>query len=434
MMLLRIALLSLWQARRRTAALGSAIAFVSALLVMMLGVSEGMNQSLIESSTTLASGHVNVAGFFKVTAGAAAPVVTKSKALTEVIRKAVPEATSIVPRGRGFAKVIGDRSSMLLGLTGITIDDDKGLAEVIRLKEGKLEDLRKPNSVLLFEDQAATLDVRVGDAVTLSAPTPRGTNNTLDVTVVAVARNVGMMSQFFVFVNGASLQRFYQLNDDTTGALQVYLPSSDLEVVKEVQGRLREALTAAGYQVLDDDPRAFFFKIENVNREGWTGQKLDITNWHDEVNFVAWTVDLMSALSFFLAIVLLAVIGVGIMIVMWISVRGRTREIGTLRAIGMQRTSVLAMFVAEGFLLGLISTLIGTVFGVVLAFVVTALRVPLPVEVQFVLLSERLIIIPTALWALRSLGFITAVVTAISIGPAFLAARMKPVSAMAHAG
>ncbi len=434
MMLLRIALLSLWQARRRTAALGSAIAFVSALLVMMLGVSEGMNQSLIESSTTLASGHVNVAGFFKVTAGAAAPVVTKSKALTEVIRKAVPEATSIVPRGRGFAKVIGDRSSMLLGLTGITIDDDKGLAEVIRLKEGKLEDLRKPNSVLLFEDQAATLDVRVGDAVTLSAPTPRGTNNTLDVTVVAVARNVGMMSQFFVFVNGASLQRFYQLNDDTTGALQVYLPSSDLEVVKEVQGRLREALTAAGYQVLDDDPRAFFFKIENVNREGWTGQKLDITNWHDEVNFVAWTVDLMSALSFFLAIVLLAVIGVGIMIVMWISVRGRTREIGTLRAIGMQRTSVLAMFVAEGFLLGLISTFIGTVFGVVLAFVVTALRVPLPVEVQFVLLSERLIIIPTALWALRSLGFITAVVTAISIGPAFLAARMKPVSAMAHAG
>ncbi|MDP3500934.1 MAG: FtsX-like permease family protein [Myxococcales bacterium] len=434
MMLLRIALLSLWQARRRTAALGSAIAFVSALLVLMLGVSEGMNRSLIESSTTLASGHVNVAGFFKVTAGAAAPVVTKAQALTEVIRKAVPEATSIVPRGRGFAKVIGDRSSMLLGLTGITIDDDKGLAEVIRLKEGKLEDLRKPNSVLLFEDQAATLDVRVGDAVTLSAPTPRGTNNTLDVTVVAVARNVGMMSQFFVFVNGASLQRFYQLNDDTTGALQVYLPNSDLEVVKEVQARLREALTAAGYQVLDDDPRAFFFKIENVNREGWTGQKLDVTNWHDEVNFVAWTVDLMSALSFFLAIVLLAVIGVGIMIVMWISVRGRTREIGTLRAIGMQRTSVLAMFVAEGFLLGLISTLVGTVFGIMLAFVVTALRVPLPVEVQFVLLSERLIIIPTALWALRSLGFITAVVTAISIGPAFLAARMKPVSAMAHAG
>lgn len=432
MMLLRIALLSLWQAKRRSAALGSAIAFVSALLVVMLGVAEGMNRSLIESSTTLTSGHVNVAGFFKVTSGAAAPVVTKAKAVTEVIRKAVPEATSIVPRGRGFAKVIGDRGSMLLGLTGVSIDEERGLSQVLRMKEGSLEDLRKPNSVLLFEDQAATLDVRVGDAVTLSVPTPRGTNNTVDVTVVAVARNVGMMSQFFVFMNGASLQRFNQLNEDTTGALQVYLPTSDLEVVKQVQERLREALAAAGYELLADDPRAFFFKIENVNREGWTGQKLDITNWHDEVNFVAWTVDLMNALSFFLAVVLLAVIGVGIMIVMWISVRGRTREIGTLRAIGMQRTSVLAMFVAEGFLLGLLSTLAGTVLGVALAFGLTALRLPLPVEVQFVLLSERLVIVPTALWAARSLVFITAVVTAISVLPAFLAARMKPVSAMSH--
>ncbi|MDP3504663.1 MAG: hypothetical protein Q8S33_30270 [Myxococcales bacterium] len=29
----------------------------------------------------------------------------------------------------------------------------------------------------------------------------------------------------------------------------MYLPNSDLEVVKEVQARLRDALTTAGYQV-----------------------------------------------------------------------------------------------------------------------------------------------------------------------------------------
>ncbi len=60
-------------------------------------------------------------------------------------------------------------------------------------------------------------------------------------------------------------------------------------------------------------------------------------------------------------------------------------------------------------------------------------NVLLPVEVQFMLLSGRLIILPQSLWAFRSLGFITALVTAHSIGPAFLAARLKPVSAMAHA-
>lgn len=433
-MLLRIALLSLWQARRRTGALATAIGFVSMLLVLMLGVAEGMNRALVESSTTLMSGHVNVAGFFKVTAGQAAPVVTKAKVLTEFVRKEVPEAVYIASRGRGFAKVIGDEGSTLIGLAGISVDEEKGLSQVLRIKEGALADLKKPNSMLLFEDQAATLAVRVGDAVTISAPTPRGTNNTVDVTVVAIARNMGMMSQFSCFVNAGTLQRLYQLNDDTTGALQVYLPTSDLEVVKRVQSRLREALIKAGYELMPDDPRAFFFKFENVSREGWTGQKLDLTNWHDEVSFASWTVDLMSALSFFLAIVLLAVVGVGIMIVMWISIRGRTREIGTLRAIGMQRRAVLRMFITEGFLLGFLATLGGALLGIAIAAVLTSLQVPLPQGVQFVLLSDKLIIIPTVKWVLTSLAFITTVVTLISFGPAFVAARMKPVTAMAHAG
>ena len=35
-------------------------------------------------------------------------------------------------------------------------------------------------------------------------------------------------------------------------------------------------LADAGYQLMDNDPRAFWMKFDVVNREGWTGQKLDI--------------------------------------------------------------------------------------------------------------------------------------------------------------
>ena len=41
---------------------------------------------------------------------------------------------------------------------------------------------------------------------------------------------------------------------------------------------------------------------------------------------------------------------------MWIAIRERTREIGTLRAIGMQRGGVLRMFLFESFQMGLIGT------------------------------------------------------------------------------
>jgi ABC-type lipoprotein release transport system permease subunit len=431
-MILKIALLSLWQHKRRTFFLGVAISLVTALLLVMLGVTEGMRRSLVEASTTLMSGHVNVAGFFKVTSGQAAPVVLHSEEIREVVKKEVPELTYIAKRGRGWARLVSETSSKMLGLAGVEIAEEQGLQKILQIKEGRLEDLAKPGAILLFEDQASDLEVKVGDALTLSAPTPRGVSNTLEVTVVAVARNLGMMSQFSAFLNDATLRRLYQLNDDTTGALQIYLPSAELPYVKTVQARLRDALGKAGYQLMDEDPRVFFMKFENVQREAWVGQRLDITNWHDEVSFSSWTVDLMSALSFFLAVVLLQVVGVGIMIVMWMSIRERTREIGTLRAIGMQRRTVLLMFLTEGAMLGALSTAAGVALGLGASLALNAAALRLPLGLQFVLLSEKLLIVPTAQWALGTTVFITAAVTVFAVIPSIVAARLRPVTAMAH--
>ncbi|MHB8879681.1 MAG: ABC transporter permease, partial [Myxococcaceae bacterium] len=72
-MLLLIAARSLLQHKRRTFLLGAAIAGVTALLVLLAGVSTGVHATMFESATTLMTGHVNVAGFYKVTAGMAAP-------------------------------------------------------------------------------------------------------------------------------------------------------------------------------------------------------------------------------------------------------------------------------------------------------------------------------------------------------------------------
>ena len=72
---LTIAWRSLVQHRRRTAFLGTAIAAVTALLVLLTGLSTGVEETRIDTATTLSTGHLNVGGFFKVTAGQAAPHV-----------------------------------------------------------------------------------------------------------------------------------------------------------------------------------------------------------------------------------------------------------------------------------------------------------------------------------------------------------------------
>ena len=69
---LTIAFRSLVQHRRRTLFLGTAIAAVTTLLVLLNGLTTGVRETMIDTATTLSTGHVNVGGFFKVTAGQAA--------------------------------------------------------------------------------------------------------------------------------------------------------------------------------------------------------------------------------------------------------------------------------------------------------------------------------------------------------------------------
>ncbi len=423
---------SLSQHKTRTILIGGAIAFVTTLLIGLLGVSIGMRTTMLKSATTLMSGHVNVGGFYKVTPGQAAPVVTKYKKVAEIIEKNVPELDFWVQRGRGWAKLISDKGSMQVGIGGIEIDRERDFKKVIVIKEGKLEDLKRPDGIVIFEEQAKKLEVKIGDSMTLSAATPRGTNNTIDVTVVAIANNVGMMSSWNTFMSAEGLRRLYTLNEETAGALLLYL--KDMSQVSKVQAHLREVFAKEGYAVMDDNPQPFWMKFPIVTRENWTGQKLDVTNWEDEIAFMKWTSSALTGLSVMVTFVLMLIIAVGIMNIMWITIRERTREIGTLRAIGMQRRQVLVMFIIEGFLLGLTGTVLGTTVGLLASAGLNAAHIKLPIGVQLFLMTDHLVLAPNLAAIILAPGVITAVITAISVIPSFLAARMRPVSAMSHFG
>src|SRR6478752_6223785 len=94
-----IALRNLAQHSKRTLLLGGAIAGVTSLLTLLLCLSSGMHATMLESATTLSTGHINVAGFYKVTAGQSAPVVTQFKKLEEIVKKTLPDLDFVAARG-----------------------------------------------------------------------------------------------------------------------------------------------------------------------------------------------------------------------------------------------------------------------------------------------------------------------------------------------
>jgi putative ABC transport system permease protein len=429
---LQIAARNLAKHTKRNAFLGGAIGVVTMLLILLGGLTAGIRAAMLESATTLMTGHVNVGGFFKITSGTGAPLVTEYERVLADARRHVPELGYVTVRGRGYAKAVSETGSMDLVLGGLDIGSEPRFRQVVRLVEGNLDELAQPGTILLFEDQAKRLGAKVGDALTLSAPTARGVSNTADVRVAAVARNVGILSSFSAFLPAGTLRQLYQLNATTTGVIHLYL--SDPAASARVAARLRGALAEDGWRMMDADPQPYWQKFAKVNSEDWVGQKLDVTTWEDEMSFLTWILKALQGLTGLLVSILMVIVVIGIMNTLAIAIRERTREIGTLRAIGMQRTKVLWLFLLEAALLGLAGTAAGALAGVAVAAGLNAARIAVPESVQMFLMQQRLWLAVSPAAVVRYAAGIAAVTTIAALYPAWYAAKLKPVTAMHHIG
>jgi putative ABC transport system permease protein len=439
---LLIAARNLIQARRRSLLLGLAFAMVMLLLVFLLGLSEGITENMIKSAITLSTGHVNVAGFYKASSADAAPIVTSAAEVRKVVKENTPGLVAIRDRGRGWARAISATGAQFAGITGIDPKEEADLAHTLVLakedsyvdkggtseRKGDLARLGEPGSVVVFASQAKKLGVRVGDVLTLVAQAGR-MNNSADVTVVAVCEDIGLLSSFSMFVSKQTGNDLYQLKPDTAGAIQLIV--SDIDKSDDTMEHLRGALEKKGYRLMDHDSNPFWLKFPLVQGDDWLGQKLDLTTWHDEVSFLAKIVSGLVTISIVLISVLVVVIMVGIMNTMWMSVRERTGEIGTLRAIGMQRGSVLLMFLLEAMLLAAAATTVGAIAGCAVVAAIDHAQWRVPWEaVRIILISDKLhlVIVP---WEIAlSVAVFTLVAGVAALLPSTRAARMQPVTAI----
>lgn len=437
-----IALRNLLQARLRTALLMAAIAFVTMLLIVLGGLSAGINDAMVRNATAMATGHVNVAGWYKNKPTDAWPMIRGAAEARRIAAEAVPGVDAIVDRDRAWAKVISRQSSFYVSPSGVDIAQEDRLREVIQLAKesdykeggrdevlGELARLAEPETALIFAGQAERLGVTVGDYITITAATGAGRTNTIDVMVVAVARDFGIMSNWNLFVPKSAVESLYSLDDDMTSVVMIYL--DDPGRASHVMGQLREVYAAKGYEVMDHDPQAFFFKFDIVGGEDWTGQRIDITTWEDEVSYLSWISSALDAVTFILVGILMVIIAVGIMNAMWMSVRRRTVEIGTSRAIGMTRFEVLRLFLVEAVLLGLIATTLGALAGAGLAAAIDAAQLPVPDEaMSAILMSDTLSLSVSAGQILEAIVFFTLITGLSALSPAYRASRLEPVTAI----
>lgn len=427
-----IAVRSLLANKRRNLLLGGAIAGVTMLLTLMGAVGAGIQHTMIEAGTALVSGHVNVGGFYKISSGRPAPVITGRTQLLADVEAEVPDARLIVDRTRGFGKLVSETDSVQAGLTGIDITRDREILRVVQVAEGNVEDLARPRTVMLYQKQAERLDVGVGRSLTITAPVLRGRNNSLDVEVVAIAKDLGLLSIMNCYVSKDTTTDLYLLDRDTTGVIQIRLDDpDDSDTVAE---HLRTALAERGYRVMEKMDGAFYHKFQTVAGEDWTGLKLDITTWEDELSMMEWTIKTFSTITWLLTGILLVIIIIGVMNTLWINIRDRTREIGTLRAIGMRRHKVLIMVLLEVAILSVVFTAAGVGLGAAGSQLINALEIPVSTGFQIFLMSDTLKLVLDMDSIASALFWIPVAITMFSLFPALRGARLKPITAIHHVG
>ncbi len=118
------------------------------------------------------------------------------------------------------------------------------------------------------------------------------------------------------------------------------------------------------------------------------------------------------------AAISLLVAGVGIINTMTVSVMERTKEIGTMKAIGAKSTDILFMFMTEAALTGVIGGLLGAGFGFILG--------------DFVGNIVGIKSAPTIGLALMVVGFAVATSVLSGLYPSWNASKLNPVEALRH--
>jgi putative ABC transport system permease protein len=128
------------------------------------------------------------------------------------------------------------------------------------------------------------------------------------------------------------------------------------------------------------------------------------------------TVGVIQIAGFFITGLSLFVGAIGIMNIMFVSVKERTKEIGIRKAIGAKRRTIMMQFLLESSVICLMGGAIGLIIAVILSMVVNQF---LPTSVQ----TDSIILAIT-------ISLITGVVA--GLAPAYTAAKMDPVEALRY--
>ncbi len=283
--------------------------------------------------------------------------------------------------------------------------------------------------VILAGELAAQCGAGIGDTLAFSWSAKYGPDSGhASFVITAIAGAAGKFPANGVFVNERDFYHAYYspLPPSPAPELLTTLPDSSSRLYAALAPEfllMHRCATTDEYTKMS----------EEMGRGKFKGIMVSVQSMYETASAILQVEKALNIITLVAGLILFFIILIGVVNTLRMTIRERTREIGTVRAIGMQRSQVLNMFLIETLCLAFVSSVAGAIaaFGAMAGLTLLTINAA-DNPMGMLLVNGHLFFAPTAVAVAAFIVFITALAGATAFFPARRAAKLTAANAMRH--
>jgi ABC-type lipoprotein release transport system permease subunit len=344
-----------------------AVSFSFAIITTMTSLSEGMYNSVYKAAEQHYGGQLFIMGFHKQYRNLG--LIDDEKEVRQAVKSLEKQPERVVKRtlvyGDGVLYFAGN-SSRQRNLYGVDFDVEQEDFSQLDYVPGSQFDFEGAKSIIISKPVADLLGVRLGDDVVLKLKTKTGQNNTGTFIVKAIFYDESIFGYYKCYIDRTELNKLLDFDREAYSSLGLYFKTSE-----DAQNQA-EILYSELEKSLPMNP--FINQKEDYTKglnQNWQGIRYFVMTLELFVSQVAELLTAIEILSYFLYIMISLIVLVSISVTYKLIIHERSSEIGTMRAMGLQRMDVLGVLVIEAFIVFIVSLLIGGILSLLFLWIIS---------------------------------------------------------------
>lgn len=400
---LKLAWRNLFRNKRRTFIAGTAIGIGLAALIFVDALIISMEENMIHSATAsfLGEGQIHREGFLE-TIEVEKTIANLDQVTAQLEQEAIVSHFTL--RTLNFSMISSPANVSAVSMVGIEPATEKHLSQIDEaLIEGAYFDGDNERDIVIGSKLAELLEVGLGDRIVLTA----------------AEAHTGDLAQEMFRISG-----IYHFNISEMDKAMVFVRLNKAREMLNLESEAHEiaiTFTNAEYGRAKDLPFWSSYSTGGNEAQGWTELLPELEAVFELSSFSTWLIGL----------ILFAVVALGIVNTLFMSLYERMFEFGVLRAVGTRPWALARLILFEAASLAVVSSVLGMILGFIVTYIFAQTGIDYT-GIEYAGMTFRELLYPVM--ELKQFIYypIWVFVLTVLIGlyPASYAARMKPAKAM----